>query len=130
MSKNRTNIPAGTEWDAIVGYSRAVKSGNIIEVAGTASVDNGKVIGAGDPYEQTLFVLRKIEQALKELGAGMQDVVRTGIYVKDITRWEEVGKAHGEFFKEIKPATTMVEVSGFIDPELLVEIEVTAVVGD
>src|SRR5690606_23404593 len=126
-SPNRINIPAGTIWEDVVGYSRAVKIGNIIEVSGTASVDNGNIVGKGDAYGQTKFILEKIKNTLETLGSGMNDVVRTRIYVTDISKWEEIGKAHGEFFKNIKPATAMVEVKSLIDPDMIVEIEATAV---
>ncbi len=123
----RVNIPAGTIWEDKVGYSRAVKIGNIIEVSGTAAVDNGQVVAKENAYEQTKFILKKIKGTLELLGAGMNDVTRTRIYVTDISRWEEIGKAHGEFFNNIKPATSMVEVKSLIDPGMLVEIEATAV---
>jgi len=126
--KKRINIPAGTIWEDIVGYSRAVKVGNIIEVSGTAAVDNGKIVGKGDAYTQTKFILEKIKKTLESLGSGMKDVVRTRIYVTDISKWEEIGKAHGEFFKNIKPATAMVEVKSLIDPDMIVEIEATAII--
>jgi len=126
--KKRINIPAGTIWEDIVGYSRAVKVGNIIEVSGTAAVDNGKIVGKGDAYTQTKFILEKIKKTLESLGSGMKDVVRTRIYVTDISKWEEIGKAHGEFFQNIKPATTMVEVKSLIDPDMIVEIEATAII--
>jgi len=126
--KKRINIPAGTIWEDIVGYSRAVKVGNIIEVSGTAAVDNGKIVGKGDAYTQTKFILEKIKKTLESLGSGMKDVVRTRIYVTDISKWEEIGKAHGEFFKNIKPATAMVEVKSLIDSEMIVEIEATAII--
>ena len=126
--QDRQNISSGTSWEETVGYSRAVRVGNIVEVAGTTAVDeNGQVIGAGDPYEQTRYVFTKIEKALKEAGATMKDVVRTRTFVTDIKEWEAIGKAHGEYFREIKPAATMVEVRALIEPELLVEIEVTAI---
>lgn len=126
----RVNYSSGSKWEEIVGYSRAVKAGNIIEVAGTTAVDDeGNIVGAGNPYAQTRFVLEKIEKTLKNAGSGLQDVVRTRMYVTDIEAWEQIGKAHGEFFGQIKPAATMVEVSKLISPELLVEIEVTAIVG-
>lgn len=124
----RINVPAGTIWEDIVGYSRAVKVGNIIEVSGTAAVDNGKVVAEGNAYEQTIFILEKISKALESLGSGMKDVVRTRIYVTDISKWEEIGKAHGDFFKDIKPATAMVEVKSLIDPNMIVEIEATAII--
>jgi enamine deaminase RidA (YjgF/YER057c/UK114 family) len=125
----RINISSGAKWEDIVGYSRAVRIGNIVEVAGTTAVDeNGQVVGGNDPYEQAKFALGKIERALKEAGASLKDVVRTRMFVKDIRQWEEIGRAHGEFFREIKPAATMVEVKALISPELLVEIEATAIV--
>ncbi len=125
---SRQNISSSTQWEDIVGYSRAVRIGNVIEVAGTTAVDEtGQVIGADDPYQQTVFVLKKIEQALIKAGASMQDVVRTRMFVTNIEQWEAIGRAHGEFFRDIKPAATMVEVQGLIDPALLVEIEVTAI---
>jgi enamine deaminase RidA (YjgF/YER057c/UK114 family) len=130
MSK-RVNISSGAKWEDIVGYSRAVRVGNVIEVAGTTAVDEaGNVIGKDDPYEQMRFALRKIEKALNQAGATLEDVVRTRMFVTDISRWEEVGRAHGEFFREIKPAATMVEVKALINPELLVEIEATAFILD
>jgi enamine deaminase RidA (YjgF/YER057c/UK114 family) len=126
----RINIPAGTIWEDVVGYSRAVKIGNIIEVSGTAAVNNdGQIVGKGNANEQTKFILEKIKKTLESLGSGMNDVIRTRIYVTNISKWEEVGKAHGEFFKDIKPATSMVEVKSLIDPAMLVEIEATAVTG-
>lgn len=128
--KNRINIPAGTIWEDVVGYSRAVKIGNIIEVSGTAAVDNGKVVGKGNAYEQTRYILEKIKNTLVSLGSGMNEVVRTRIYVTDISKWEEIGKAHGEYFKDIKPATSMVEVKSLIDPDMLIEIEATAVMNN
>ena len=112
-----------------MGYSRAVRLGNVIEVAGTTAVDeDGDVVGPGDPGVQATFVLQKIEKALHAAGASMKDVIRTRMFVTDISRWEEVGRAHGAFFREVKPVATMVEVSALISPELMVEIEVTAVV--
>lgn len=127
--EQRINISSGTKWEDIVGYSRAVRVGNIIEVAGTTSVDErGEVVGVNDPYEQTKYILQKIEKALAEAGASLKDVTRTRMFVTDISRWEEIGRAHGEFFREIKPAASMIEVKGLISPELLVEIEVTAVI--
>jgi enamine deaminase RidA (YjgF/YER057c/UK114 family) len=125
----RLNISSGAKWEDIVGYSRAVRIGNVIEVAGTTAVDeNGDVVGRQDPYEQTRFILAKIEKALQTAGASLGDVIRTRMYVVDISRWEEVGRAHGETFRQIKPVTSMVEVKALISPDLLVEIEATAVV--
>lgn len=124
----RQNISSGAIWEDLVGYSRAVRVGNTIEVAGTTATDGDKIIGRGSAYEQTRYVLQKIEQALAAAGATLNDVVRTRIFVTDISQWEEVGRAHGEFFRSIKPAATMVEVSALIAPDLLVEIEATAIV--
>lgn len=125
----RMNISSGAQWEEIVGYSRAVRIGNLVEVAGTTAVDeNGQVVGAGDPYAQARFALGKIERALKQAGASLEDVIRTRLFVTDIHAWEEVGRAHGEFFRAIKPAATLVQVSALISPELLVEIEATAVI--
>jgi enamine deaminase RidA (YjgF/YER057c/UK114 family) len=124
----RLNISSGAKWEDIVGYSRAVRIGNVIEVAGTTAIDEmGNLVGAGDPYEQTKFIITKIEKALTAAGATLQDIVRTRIFTTDISRWEEIGRAHGEFFREIKPASTMVEVKSLIDPELLVEIEASVI---
>ena len=124
----RILISSGTKWEAIVGYSRAVRVGNTIEVAGTTSVDvDGHVIGLGDPYLQTKFILSKIEKALHEAGATMAQVVRTRIFLVDMSHWQAVWRAHGEFFSTIKPASSMLEVKGLISPELLVEIEATAI---
>lgn len=124
----RLNISSGAPWEAKVGYSRAVRIGNVVEVSGTVSQDGDKVIGINDPYEQTKHALAKIEAALVKAGASLHDVIRTRIYVTDISLWEKIGRAHGEFFQAIRPATTMVEVSKLISPELLVEIEATAIV--
>ncbi len=124
----RMNISSGTIWEAQVGYSRAVRIGNIVEVSGTTAVnEQGQVIGDNDPYEQARYALAKIERALAEAGATMHDVIRTRIYVTNMQFWEEIGRAHGEYFKEIRPAATMVEVKALIRPDLFVEIEATAV---
>ncbi|RAJ72829.1 enamine deaminase RidA (YjgF/YER057c/UK114 family) [Chitinophaga dinghuensis] len=124
----RINYSSGATWEDKVGYSRAVRTGNIIEVSGTVAEDEGKVVAEGNAYEQTKFILAKIEAVLIRAGATLHDVVRTRMFVTDISRWEEFGRAHGEFFKSIKPATTMVEVSKLIDPRYLVEIEATAII--
>ena len=125
----RTNYSSGAKWEDIVGYSRAVKIGNTVEVTGTVAVDdNSNLVGGNDAYEQTKFIIQKIELVLQKAGASLKDVVRTRMFVTDISRWEEYGKAHGEFFKNIKPCTTMVEVSKLIAPEYLIEIEATAIV--
>jgi enamine deaminase RidA (YjgF/YER057c/UK114 family) len=127
----RINFSSGAKWEDIVGYSRAVKVGNIIEVTGTVAVDeNNKLVGENSAYEQTIFILQKIEKILIRAGASMKDVIRTRIYVTDISRWEEYGKAHGEIFSLIKPCTTMVEVKALIDPSFLVEIEASAIITD
>ncbi len=123
----RQNISSGAPWEDVVGYSRAVRVGNHIEVAGTTAVENGQVIAPGDAYAQTRFIFQVIEQALQTAGASMNDVVRTRMYVTDISQWEDIGRAHGEFFRSVKPASTMVEVKGLIDPAMLIEIEVTAI---
>lgn len=122
-------ISSGTVWEDIVGYSRAVRIGNVVEVSGTVAVDERGLVGPGNAYLQTKFIIEKIEKALHQAGATLKDVVRTRIYVVAIEHtWEEIGRAHGEFFKDIKPASTMVEVKSLIDPDMLVEIEATAVV--
>jgi enamine deaminase RidA (YjgF/YER057c/UK114 family) len=127
--RQRVNISSGTTWEEQVGYSRAVRVGDIIEVAGTTAVDeHGNVVGRGDPYRQTQFILNKIEQALIAAGASLKDVVRTRMFVTDIRQWDKIGRAHGETFRQIRPAATMVEVKALIDPALLVEIEATAIV--
>ena len=124
----RTNYSSGSRWEDIVGYSRAVKVGNVIEVTGTvASGEDGKVVGENDAYGQTKFIYEKIEQVLKRAGAEMKDVVRVRMFVTDISRWQEYGKAHSEFFKEIKPCNTMVEIKALIEPGYLIEIEATAI---
>ena len=123
----RINISSPSPWEDIVGYSRAVRVGNTVEVAGTTASEGDTFIGKGNLYEQTKFIFQKIEKALRDAGASMNDVVRTRMFVTDISKWEEAGKAHVEFFKDIKPVATMVEVSRLIHPDLLIEIEVTAV---
>jgi len=127
---NRKNISSNTKWEDIVGYSRAVRVGNIIEVAGTTAVDGEKIIGIGNPYGQAKFIFQKIEKALIEAGASMKDVVRTRMFVTNMDDWEEIGRAHGEFFREIKPASTMLEVGRFIDVNILLEIEVSAIISE
>lgn len=125
----RTNYSSGAKWEDIVGYSRAVKVGNIVEVTGTVAVDeNGLLVGPDDAYGQTKYIIAKIEKVLQQAGASLKDVVRTRMFVTDISRWEEYGKAHGEFFSVIKPCTSMIEVKGLIAPEYLIEIEATAII--
>ena len=126
---NRLNVSSGVKWEDIIGYSRAVRIGNVIEVAGTTALDEaGNLVGADNPYEQTSYIIAKIEKALKTARATLEDIVRTRIFTTDISRWEEIGRAHGEFFSEIKPASTMVEVKALINPAMLVEIEATVIV--
>lgn len=125
----RINYSSGAKWEDIVGYSRAVRIDNVIEVTGTVAVDNNNnLVGGDDAYAQTKFIIQKIETVLQRAGASLKDVVRTRMFVTDISRWEEYGKAHGEFFKAIKPCTTMVEISRLISPEYLIEIEATAII--
>ncbi|HEY9008950.1 MAG TPA: RidA family protein [Ohtaekwangia sp.] len=118
---------SGAKWEDIVGYSRAVQVGNHLEISGTVATDENGVVGKGDFYEQTRFILNKIDKVLQQAGFSLQDIVRTRMFVTDISQWEAIGKAHGEFFVNIKPATSMIEISALIDPDYLIEIEVTAI---
>ncbi|MDQ3021464.1 MAG: RidA family protein [Bacteroidota bacterium] len=124
---DRIKISSGAKWEDIVGYSRAIKIDNRILISGTTAIEEGRIIGEDDAYLQTKTILQKIEKVLNDAGAKLEDVVRTRIYVTDISKWEEVGKAHAEFFKDIKPVTSMVEISALIDPKMMVEIEAEAV---
>lgn len=124
----RTKIGSGAIWEDTVGYSRAVKVGNIIEVAGTTAVKNGEIVHQNDPYSQTICIIQIIEEALKKLNASLEDVVRTRIYLKNVSDWEAVGQAHGLYFSKIKPASTMLAVASMINPDMLVEIEVKAII--
>jgi enamine deaminase RidA (YjgF/YER057c/UK114 family) len=124
----RKNISSGAEWEDLVGYSRAVRVGNIVEVAGTTASDGSDVLFPNDPYNQTQYIILKIQQALQDAGASLQDVVRTRLYVTDMEFWEEVGRAHKEYFGDIRPVATMVEVYSLIQEGLVVEIEATAII--
>jgi enamine deaminase RidA (YjgF/YER057c/UK114 family) len=131
MGKKKLKISSGAPWEDIVGYSRAVRVGNVIEVSGTIALDKyGNSIAVGDPYRQTIQIISIARKVLEETGSGLEDVIRTRIFVTDISMWEEIGRAHGELFRKIKPATSMVEVSRLIRPESLVEIEFTAICDD
>lgn len=124
----RKNFSSGAKWENIVGYSRAVRVGNQLEISGTVAVnDAGELVGEGDYYLQTQFILQKIKKILQDARFELKDVIRSRMFVLDISRWEEIGKAHGELFRDVKPATSMVEVSALIDPKYLVEIEITAI---
>ena len=128
MTSSRKNFSSGAVWEDVVGYSRAVKINNTIEVSGTVAADEeGHVVGKNDGYQQTIFILQKIEKSLKALGGSLKDVVRTRMFVTDMARFEEFGKAHGEVFGSIKPCTSMIQISALVEPDFLIEIEATAI---
>ena len=126
--KQRKNISSGTIWEDKVGYSRAVKVDDLIEISGTTSVNGTEIVAVGDPYEQTKFIIEIFSSVLEEAGSSLKDIIRVRIYVKEITDWEKVGRAFFEYFKDIKPTATLVEVNSLIDPQLLVEMEATAII--
>lgn len=127
----RQNFSSGAKWEEVVGYSRAVKINNLIEITGTVAVDeNNTLVGINDAYLQTKYIIQKIEKILQSAGASLKDVIRTRMFVTDISKWQEYGRAHGEFFSEIKPCTTMVEVAKLIAQEYLIEIEATAIIDE
>lgn len=130
MSNSRKLFSSGAPWEDIVGYSRAVQVGNVIEISGTTASDGDKIVGHGDLYAQTVFILEKIKKVLEQAGSRIEDVIRTRMFVTDITEWEKAARAHSQFFKDIKPATTMVQVSKLINDELLIEIEATAIISN
>jgi enamine deaminase RidA (YjgF/YER057c/UK114 family) len=130
MMVDRQNISSGTPWEGVHGYSRSVRVGNMVYVSGTtASDEHGQVIGENDPYAQTVYIIEKIARALNVAGASLEGVVRTRVFVTDISRWEEVARGHAQFFKDIRPASTMVEIRGLVDSRQMVEIEVDAIIG-
>lgn len=126
--KQRENISSGAIWEDKVGYSRAVKVDDLIEISGTTAVNGSEVVAVGDPYEQTKLIIEKFSSVLEEAGSSLKDIIRVRIYVREITDWEKVGQAFSEYFKNIKPAATLVEVNSLIDPQMLVEMEATAII--
>ncbi len=126
----RIKVSSGSAWEPVVGYSRAIRVGDRVEVACTTAVRYGKIVGVGDAYAQTVCALEIIKESLEKVGATLDDIVRTRMFVTDISKWEEIGKAHGTFFRDIRPAATMVEVKALIEPELMVEIEAIAIVNE